>query len=87
MPPVHLPIRPPENLKGIQPAARQSHQLSLHEPVQIFEGHSGDCVLIDHHTGAEGLHGVGHVGGQQPPRGAEGPALDLWEAVLQLEGY
>jgi len=87
MPPVDLPIRPPEDLKCIQTAAGQRHQLSLHKAVQILERHPGDAVLVDHNAGAEGLHGVGHVGGEQTPWGAEGPALDLWEPVLQLESY
>ena len=64
VPSVHLSIGTPKYLKGIQPAAGQRHQLPLHEPVQVLQGHPGDAVLVDHHTGAEGLHGVGHVGGE-----------------------
>ena len=64
VPPVHLPVRPPEDPEGIQLAAGQRQHLPLHEPIQILEGHSGDGILVDHHAGAEGLHGVGHVGGQ-----------------------
>ena len=64
VPPVHLPVRPPEDPERVQLAAGQRQHLPLHESIQILEGHPRDGVLVDHHAGAEGLHGVGHVGGQ-----------------------
>lgn len=61
--------------------------VTFHEPVEVLEGHAGDAVLVDHQAGAEGLHGVGQVGGQQPPGWAKCPTLGFRVAVPQLQGY
>ena len=81
---IQLAVRPPEDLSCIQPAASQCHELALHQPVHIPQGHPGNAVLVDHHTGTERLHCMGQVRGQQPPRGAESPALDFRIPIFQL---